>query len=183
MRLSEGDELDDALELFHNHQWQEHKPVISAEQMAELIPVLAPLFQRSRPRVRAERPKQKVANRPKPKTEGAMSQAEARRLVRERSGGMCEVCGAARATNYQHRKGKAHCSPLELWIPSNGLDVCGHGNTSGCHGLIHQNPTAAIANGWTVPSWGDPRTAPVYRLSQRVLLHDDGSFEPYEEVA
>jgi hypothetical protein len=95
---------------------------------------------------------------------------------------VCEVCGSARATNYQHRKGKAHCSAYELWAPSNGLDVCGHGNASGCHGLIHTNPRAAKRNGWTVPSWGDPRTTPVFVRSERVLLDDEGGTERYVPV-
>lgn len=181
MNLAEGETLDDALELFHNHRWVQNKPLISAEQMAELVPVLAPLFQESRPKTLRER-KKKVASERHSKPAGVGSQSRARRLVRLRSGGMCEVCGVSRATNYQHRKGKAHCTPAELWAVSNGLDVCGHGNLSGCHGLIHQNPTGAIANGWTVPSWVDPHRVPVFRLSQLVVLDDDGSFEPYEEV-
>lgn len=180
MRLAHGEVLDDAMRLILDHSWRSNRPVISEEQLAELIPVLAPLYRESRPRVQARKRKPSGVSLPA----GVTSQALARRLVRERSGGLCEVCGTAKATNYQHRKGKAHCSPEEMWAPSNGLDVCGHGNATGCHGLIHQNPTGAKANGWTVPSWGDPKSTAVYRLSQLVLLSDDGSFEPVEsEVA
>lgn len=172
MRMSEGPELDDALELFHNHQWQAYKPVISAEQMAELIPVLAPLFQQSRPRVR---PKQKVRTRPRPKVDKG-SEHRGRRLVGTRSGGLCEVgvdgicTGVAR--EWQHRKNR---SQQGTWHASNGLHAC-----SPCHQWIHANPSEATFHGWTVPSWGEPERTVVFRRGEWVLLKDDGTFEPYE---
>lgn len=185
MNRPDGERLDDALDLFHDHRWDVQKPVIYELQMAELLTVLAPWFEREftpkRSRIRTAKPVK--VDRPLTKPAGVTGQARARRLVRQRSGGICEVCGVSRATNYQHRKGKAHCTPEEMWAVSNGLDVCGQGNVSGCHGLIHQNPTGAKDNGWTVPFWGSPRLAPVYRLSELVLLDDDGGFEPVEKGA
>lgn len=91
-----------------------------------------------------------------------MNEQAARRIVRQRSGGDCEVrivgvC-QGRATNFQHRKARIHGGD---WSPSNGIDVCGSGNASGCHGYIHQHPMASIEKGWTVPSWADPSKTPV----------------------
>jgi hypothetical protein len=108
----------------------------------------------------------------------------ARALVKIRSGGLCELCGAP-ATEYQHRKAKAHCSKAELWAPANGLAVCGHGNIWGCHGLIHQNPTWAKSHGYTVASCLDPHEVPVRKDGLLVWFFDDGSTEPLDltEVA
>lgn len=103
---------------------------------------------------------------------------DARRLVRERSGGICEVCGCQRATNFQHRRAKSHAGP---WTASNGLDVCGMGNTSGCHGYIHQHPTEACVEGWTVKSWDDETVIPVrHAVFGLVLLDDEGGWTPAE---
>lgn len=96
---------------------------------------------------------------------------------------LCEVCGERPPTEYQHRKAKAHCSkkdPLvELWAPSNGLAVCGHGNYAGCHGeRIHQQPTQAYANGWSVLSGQDPRKVRVLRRGEWVRFDDRGEMTP-----
>jgi hypothetical protein len=90
-----------------------------------------------------------------------VNETTARRIVRQRSGGDCElriagVC-EGRATNLQHRKNRSQGGQ---WTPSNGLDVCGTG-TRGCHGFIHQHPAMAREKGWTVPSWADPEKTPV----------------------
>jgi hypothetical protein len=95
---------------------------------------------------------------------------EARRLVRERSGGICEVCGAARATNYQHRQNRSQAG---AWSASNGLDVCGSG-TTGDHGYIHAHPAESYARGWSVRSWDDPASVPVQTAQGWVLLDDEG---------
>lgn len=173
MRLPDDDVVEAAMDAFHDHSWREQKPVIYEIQMPELLAVLRPVIEQWITPKGSRAPSRKPA-KVKP---GAASQARARRLVRDRSGGVCEVCGVGRATNYQHRKARAHCTSEELWAVSNGLDVCGQGNATGCHGLIHQNPEGAKRNGWTVPFWADPRRAVVYRRSERVLLDDDGGFE------
>jgi hypothetical protein len=103
---------------------------------------------------------------------------QARLIVHGRAGGRCEICREAWATNYQHRKGKAHCSPAELWDPANGLAVCGQGNYSGCHGRLHQNPAEAYGNGWSVRSGHDPAEQPVLRRGEWVWLRPDGTVEP-----
>lgn len=106
----------------------------------------------------------------------------ARRIVKARASvhgvPVCEACGVAPMTEYQHRKAKVHCTPAELWDPANGLAVCGHGNVSGCHGRIHQNPTEAYANGWSVRSFYDPANTPVLRRGDLVWLRSDGTYIP-----
>jgi hypothetical protein len=92
---------------------------------------------------------------------------------------LCEVCGEAPPTEYQHRKAKIHCSKDERWAVSNGLAVCGHGNYSGCHGeRIHQQPTEAYANGWSVLSGQDPRKKRVRRRGVWVRFNDEGGMTP-----
>lgn len=100
------------------------------------------------------------------------TEKEARRLVRERSGGLCEVCGVRPATNYQHRKNRSQGGQ---WSAVNGLDVCGSG-TTGCHGRIHHSPAAAYEAGWSVKSWEDPAVVPVRTTRGLVLLDDEGGW-------
>jgi hypothetical protein len=97
---------------------------------------------------------------------------EARRLVRERSGGICERCAAARATNFQHRQARGQGGP---WTASNGLDVCGSG-TTGCHGYMHAHPAESYERGWSVHSWDDPAEVPVLTAQGWMQLNDDGSW-------
>ena len=105
---------------------------------------------------------------------------EGRRLVRARSGGMCEVCGRRPATNWHHRVARSQGG---RWSAANGLDVCGSG-TTGCHGMITVNPAMAkeAKSGWSVYPTQDPAAVPV-RLAGRglVLLSDDGKIHRVEE--
>lgn len=116
-----------------------------------------------------------------------MNERECRDIVHQRSGGDCEIRIAGvclgRATNFQHRLAKKHGG---RFLPSNGLDVCGHGNLSGCHGYIHQNPKLAVERGWTVPSWGDPATTPAEvwmwgHMQAAALLDDAGDYHLHRE--
>lgn len=118
-----------------------------------------------------------------------MPERECRDTTRARGGGGCEVRVAGvclgRATNFQHRLAKGHGG---LYVPSNGLDVCGWGNYSGCHGYIHQNPTIAVEKGWTVESWDDPwfKAAEVWMQGhtlRSVFLDDLGDFDYHRERA
>jgi len=99
-----------------------------------------------------------------------------------RANGACEIrvegwC-QGRAREFQHRLPTGRGG---LWVPSNGLAVCGHGNTDGCHGFIHQNPNVAVKNGWTIPTGIDPALKPALvwmwvHFQARALLDDDGGF-------
>lgn len=102
----------------------------------------------------------------------------ARKVVRARSGGACELC-AAPATQMHHRKKSGR-----EWTPENLLHVCGAGNYSGCHALIELNPTASKAKGWWLLPNQDPATEPVSIYGGgRVLLHNDGTTTPAKEEA
>lgn len=103
---------------------------------------------------------------------------EARRLVRERSGGICEICGAARATNYQHRQNRSQAG---AWSASNGLDVCGSG-TTGDHGYIHAHPAESYERGWSVHSWDNPAEVPVQTALGWVLLDNEGGRTAVDHV-
>lgn len=100
------------------------------------------------------------------------AEKDARRLVRQRSGGICEVCGVQRATNFQHRKNRSQGG---RWLAANGLDVCGSG-TTGCHGFIHANPAKSYEAGWSVKSTGNEVTVPVKTWHGFVTLDNEGNY-------
>ena len=86
-----------------------------------------------------------------------------RELVAKRSGGVCEGCGQARATDMHHRRFKSRGGKD---TPSNLLHLCGGmyglpgGNHSGCHGIAHSGRQGAL-RGWAVPSgWMEPAEFP-----------------------
>lgn len=159
MNLADGDVLDDALELFHNHQWREHKPVISVEQMAELIPVLAPLFQQSRSktrqpptRERRDRPTQKLPSRP---VRGSSSEIpdDVREAVLERDGHACVRCGVTvqrPVYSLHHRRARGMGGSRRLHTMANLVTLCGTG-TTGCHGDVESDREASEAAGWLLP--------------------------------
>lgn len=103
----------------------------------------------------------------------------ARKKLLKRSGGRCEVCGLRPAREAQHRKNRSQGG---TWNLSNLLHVCGHGNTDGCHGLIHQHPETAYANGWSVRQSRNPAEMPAWLTTEHgriyVWLHDDGTASP-----
>ncbi len=103
---------------------------------------------------------------------------QARNIVAERCGGMCEVCGVARATNVHHRRGRGMGGTRRaIHTPAWLLAVCGQGNTSGCHRRIESNRPEAERNGWALPwSVEDAATVPAVLWFGTVLLLDDGTF-------
>lgn len=167
MRLADGDTLDDALELFHSHSWVEQKPELSAVQLAELIPVLAPLFQESRSKSRTAKPKPKVDRG---------SQTLGRDFVYGRSGGWCEIAlldiCAGLGAEWHHRLNRSQGG---RWDASNGLHVC-----KPCHAYVTDAERAeAKAKGWAVPPGRTPPIeVPVLRRGAWVLLDDEGGLEP-----
>jgi hypothetical protein len=74
-----------------------------------------------------------------------------RAAVRERSGGVCEVCHQRPATDQHHRlyQGRGGAHDVE-----NLLDVCGPGNVSGCHGRAHgTHPKLDTLPGTSISQW------------------------------
>lgn len=95
--------------------------------------------------------------------------AEARPVVHERSGGMCERCCARRATDVHHRQLRRHGDHK----PANLVDLCRE-----CHNRVHEHRDEAAATGFIVSRSIDPRTVPVHHgLYGRVLLDDAGGWE------
>lgn len=112
-----------------------------------------------------------------------MTQDKARRIVKRRSGGDCElrIPGSClgRAETMHHRRKQSQRGP---WTPSNLVHTCGDG-TRGCHGLITNTRTEYYESGWLVHSWEDWRGKPVELWSGRRFLDDVGGFEPPETTA
>lgn len=103
----------------------------------------------------------------------------AKRLAIERSEGLCEGCGLAPGREFAHRVAEGQGGP---WDIRNGLRLCGHGNTSGCHGWSHSYPEAArVGRGWALLSGDDFTVIPAkhWRLGW-VLLDELGGFEQVE---
>lgn len=104
------------------------------------------------------------------------SETQARQIVRQRSNGVCEVCAAARATDYQHRKNRSQGG---RWAPSAALDCC-----HACHMRMHREVLEAVRHGWTVQSHSEPADTPVWIRpwlgSGWYLLADDGTYNPYQ---
>lgn len=169
MKLADGDVLDDALELFHSHAWVENKPAISAEQLAELIPVLAPLFQQARQKVR--RPKQKTQNRrPAGTPTSSRVPTRIRDAVLRRDGYICQRCSAGLRIaegdySLQHRDNRGMGGSKLLHTMPNLVALCGSA-TTGCHGHVEANPTESFREGWSVPNGAAPEDWPVLRFGR-----------------
>lgn len=96
------------------------------------------------------------------------------RIVEERAGNYCEVCGGAALPSMalHHRKLRSRGGQD---TPSNIIRI-----HHGCHNLrsdsIHHNPEKASQKGWMVGSWQEPHLVPFTRPDGSVvLLQDDGS--------
>lgn len=76
------------------------------------------------------------SERKKRRTEGWWSLTAAKKVVKARSGGRCELGGPecqGRAREVDHTFGRGGTDPHH---PSKLIHVCGHGNVDGCHGLV-----------------------------------------------
>jgi hypothetical protein len=173
VRLPDETLVDAAMEAFHSHRWEGQKPVIYEVHWPELLAVLGPVFEAEFARKRTRVPARKPAKVDKG------SQHVGRTRVYARSGGRCEadipaVCTYL-AREWHHRK------PRSLggrWDPSNGMHLC-----VDCHLHITTHPAQSQGNGWTVLTASTPAAVPVLRRGERVLLDDDGGFEPVEKGA
>jgi hypothetical protein len=94
-----------------------------------------------------------------------------RAKVRERSGGVCEVCFSAPATDQHHRKFRSRSGEHAV---ENLLDVCGPGNAFGCHADAHSaDPLGGVSiNSWETHPEHIPFTD---KLGRSWLLNTDGT--------
>lgn len=105
--------------------------------------------------------------------------SELREIVKSRSGGYCEKCGKPLGESWalHHRKLRSRGGKDTL---TNFVAL--HHQ---CHNLgtnsVHFNPRTAEQLGLMVPSWQDPKDAPLTLPSGAiVLLNDDGSYRYLE---
>lgn len=94
-------------------------------------------------------------------------------LIEKRSGGVCEGCGVAPATEKHHRQFRSRGGSNRA---SNGLHLCGWGNHTGCHGRAHAGAIGESL-GWAIRSGFDPLEVPVFRHVDSTWWRydDDGS--------
>lgn len=124
---------------------------------------------------------------PKPIKPTAAEERRAYAMVTERDEDRCQRClRYCGPTNRDHRKDRGRGG---LTVVSN-LQCLGGSGTTGCHGWKTANPTDAIAEGWSVPSWGEPADWPARRYVPTqwgtvrpawVLYGDDGSITEIDE--
>lgn len=106
-----------------------------------------------------------------------------RAIVEARSGGVCEGCRAAPASEMHHRKFRSRGGRDEV---VNILHLCGWGNHSGCHGVAHSGARGADL-GWALPSGSNPERQPAnaafYDLTGHAwwLLPDGGVEEAFTD--
>ena len=118
------------------------------------------------------------------KSRGTSSQpgeSRARRLVRARSGGLCEMRMPGLctwwATEFSHRIRRSQGGP---WTASNGLDSC-----HWCHlAITNTNGRRAEyrAKRWVLDSTDNPLTEPALTIHGLVLLNDHGDFEQVDDT-
>lgn len=102
--------------------------------------------------------------------------------VAERSFGLCESCGKRRATEKHHRLHRSHGGKDS---PENILDLCGRGNTSGCHGDAHTASDRYVIGVSIRSGKGpehEPRNRPVLYRGRWVFLTADGGIQEQGEV-
>lgn len=65
---------------------------------------------------------------------------------------------------------------------ANGIRLCGWGNHSGCHGLVHSRPEWAKIQGYIVEPDQDPREVRMWHYSRGwILLDEDGGWKAAED--
>jgi 5-methylcytosine-specific restriction protein A len=115
-----------------------------------------------------------------PKASRATQEA-ARRIVRDRDGDTCQMCGRfmyeRRSVHHRLPKGMGGSALLES--PANLVTLCGVGNADGCHGKAHSNPQWARNHGWIVSRSFDPAEIPVDMHDGWWLLTAAGERLPY----
>lgn len=104
---------------------------------------------------------------------------EAKRLVRERSNGWCELqlsCCVGRAYDFSHRIAVGRGG---RWEASNGLDACRWCHTAITNTNGHRAEYERL--GYIVQTGADTTQVAVLIAGRFVLLADDGSTQDYQD--
>lgn len=120
--------------------------------------------------VRKEARARGIANRrdrKAPVTFNGWTEFKTRVAVRERSGGACERCDTAVATDMHHRKNRSQSGK---WHPANIVHLCAL-----CHVEVTAEPEKSRATGFSMRSMEEPETVPILIRGRRCLLEDDGT--------
>lgn len=95
-----------------------------------------------------------------------------RQIIRERSGGWCELCGLEHATDAHHRRprGSGGSSRDDTNTASNALALC-----RGCHSLVENHRNVAKMFGWLVDQGVRPAAQEVLYRREFLYLDDLGN--------
>lgn len=111
--------------------------------------------------------------------------ASVRAIVYARAGSCCELCGRyayGGSVHHRRRRGMGGSKRVELGLASNLLLLCGSG-TTGCHGEVESDRSAAYQRGLLLRDGQPPTETPVDLRHGRVLLNDEGQYIPIEGAA
>lgn len=106
------------------------------------------------------------------RTKVSPEEREGKKVVKARSGGLCEACGMRRAAEWHHRKNRSQGG---TWDVVNGLHLC-----LVCHAFVGDKRHAARARGWVVLRNEQPDDVPVLRRDSWVWLRAGGRIEAIE---
>lgn len=112
---------------------------------------------------------------PKPPKQPKQIPAKNRRIVEQRSGGVCESCGDRPAADVHHRQYRSRGGTHDV---HNLIHLCGMGNVNGCHGRAHQDGEPeglAIGRGYR------SELIPMLRRGVWVLPDDTGGYREITE--
>ncbi len=110
-----------------------------------------------------------------PRRTQSVEERLARRLLRQRSGGWCEVDRAARSTDYSHRIGAGVGG---TWSVANAIAMCREHHT-----WLHAHPALARAGrGWRLLSTDVPVELPALLAGGWFLLDVEGGATQVDEA-
>lgn len=96
-----------------------------------------------------------------------------RRLVMERAGDLCEMCGQQRAMELHHRRNR---SQQGKHTPANLGALC-----SPCHQFVTVHPAAAVRSGWSIQGTrATPEGVAVRYRGVWCVLSDSGLVVPVD---